>query len=297
MIGLRAGLALLTVCATAGACTMATRTKDILTGSQDIAASRPFEGTARNDALLDDPLLRGGLVVSPIEGLPSADGAAAADAVAAALRRLDIAAVVDAADAGPATLLGRRTAGDRVEWTLRRDNGRIIARFDGAIAPLQPDAIAERVDRAIRMEQGGAVEVAAATPVAVRPVEGAPGDGRIALTVAMKAALERLARAANLRVIDAPEPFEPPPGAFWVECRGLALPLDETALGVRLVWILRAPAGGAVVGQVVQENVVPADAFDAGWGAAAFDAAIAAAEGLANLLVEAREAKNAAAGG
>lgn len=296
MTSLRTVLALTAVVFALAACTMASRTKDMFTGSQDIAAARPFQGTARNDALLDDPLLRGGLVVSPIEGLPPADGAAAAEAVAAALRRLDVAAVVDSADAGPAVLLGRRMAGDRLEWTLRRDDGRMIARFDGAVAPLRPDDVAARVDRAIRMEQGGPTNVAAATPVAVRPVEGAPGDGRIALTVAIKAALQRLDRAANLRVIDAPEPFAPPPGAFWVECRGLALPLNESALGVRLEWILRDPSG-AFVGRVVQENVVPADAFDEGWGASAFDAAIAAAEGLANLLVEAREAMNVSAGG
>jgi hypothetical protein len=59
---------------------------------------------------------------------------------------------------------------------------------------------------------------------------------------------------------------------------------------VTIVWALKRAADGKEIGQVSQENAVPAGSLDGAWGDTAYDVAAAAAGGIVELLQRAQAA-------
>lgn len=111
-------------------------------------------------------------------------------------------------------------------------------------------------------------------PVAMRPVESAPGDGGESLPKAM----DHFLKLAGIPLVSEHEsPFAIIAGKVM-----LSEPMQRQQM-VRVEWILYAPAG-CRMGTVSQANQIPAGKFDGAWGDAAFAVAEGAVQGLSELL-------------
>ena len=111
-------------------------------------------------------------------------------------------------------------------------------------------------------------------PVALRPIEGAPGDGAESL---QKAMTHFLNLAGVPLVSEHESPFAIIAGKVM-----LSEPAQRMQT-VRVEWTMYAPAG-CRMGTVSQANQIPAGKFDAAWGDAAYAVAEGASQGLAELL-------------
>jgi hypothetical protein len=119
-----------------------------------------------------------------------------------------------------------------------------------------------------------------AAAVRVEHVTGAPGDGRTALTRAIGTALGR----AGVDVAKGTGRAR-----FLLDCQVELSGRSGATQHVRVRWVLLG-TNGKPVGQVAQENDVPAGALDGAWGDIAYAVASAAAPGIANLIERASSA-------
>jgi uncharacterized lipoprotein YmbA len=118
--------------------------------------------------------------------------------------------------------------------------------------------------------------------LALRPVTGAPGDGARSLTRAMDDALRRV----HVALADQPSDRE----RFILTGTVKLSPPEAGKQQVQVSWALLGP-DGRQIGQVSQENAVPAGSLDATWGDIAYAVANAAAPGIAALVERAKAAK------
>lgn len=287
-------LALLT--ALLSACGAAKVAGGMFTGEQGLGTPQPFLRDNRNEALLRSPFLRGALVIPPIEGLAPEDAQTLRIAMAESLRRSDVAALLDEpGSGGVAATLSARTDGEDVHFELRDPSGELIGDFDARGVLGRPgldyrsfgEAAGREAARLITDIQGGPAPERAKIAVAVVSMSGAPADGDDALPRALRAILAQGGPVIGYEVLSATADI--PDDAFRIEGEAGLAPLDDGRIRVRLSWRLLSPEG-EVLGAVTQANPVPADAFDEGWGPAAFDVALGAAEGLGALLDRARSA-------
>ncbi|MCC7049063.1 MAG: hypothetical protein IT562_20280 [Alphaproteobacteria bacterium] len=121
---------------------------------------------------------------------------------------------------------------------------------------------------------GGKKPASEPPPVALRPVEGAPGDGAEAL----RKAITHFLNLANVPLVSEHES----PFAIIAGKIALSEPAQRQQT-VRIEWALFAP-GGCRMGTVSQANQIPAGKFDGPWGDAAYAVAEGAAQGLTELL-------------
>jgi hypothetical protein len=119
--------------------------------------------------------------------------------------------------------------------------------------------------------------------IALEPIDGAPGDGGQSLKTALKAAL-------GILHIEAVEDLADRDVAFVLSARVKVTPAGKGIENVALVWSLFDLEGGEI-GQVEQENVIPAGRLNGRWGEVASLAAQGAAEGLADLVRRAKRKK------
>lgn len=242
-----------------------------------------------------------GIVVQPVTGAPGPVAAAAlAKAMADALQKEDVPADTDAGNRHSYRLATQVRAqplgGDRariaVDWVLAAADGHVVDREtvtqevpaaaflhgDAAVAKAlvaKPAAILAR-----RVEGDTPVEhIPHAPVVALAPVTGAPGDGGRALSLAIGSGLQH----AGIALRDKPDD------------RVTYLLTGKVAIGaakaghqdVKIVWIV-SKAGGGEIGQVSQENAVPAGSLDGAWGDTAYDVASAAIGGIVALIQQAQ---------
>ncbi len=177
-----------------------------------------------------------------------------------------------------------------MRWTLRDPQGSIFAAWDqfqsveGAAwrlaDPLVIDTFAATVAKelASRIEPGvlgPATATARAGPVslAILPIDGAPGDGNVSLTLA-------LANTLRVRGIDV-EPLDQNV-AFFIS-GGVSISAVKDGERVDVVWwLLRSD--GQEVGMVDQSNVLAVGALDGPWKDLAYAIAEGAADGILALL-------------
>jgi hypothetical protein len=111
--------------------------------------------------------------------------------------------------------------------------------------------------------------------VAVRKVDGAPGDGNNSLASSLTAVLKH----QDIELVDAangkPE--------LNVDCDVKLDPAKNGEQHVKIVWHVSRVAGGEV-GQVAQENDVPHGRLDGPWGDVAYSVAMAAQDGILQLV-------------
>lgn len=144
---------------------------------------------------------------------------------------------------------------------------------DGAITPppAQADAPTAPTPQTTKTAKPGAVAIKA---VAVPAVKGARGSGNSELTVAMRDALQQ----AGWPVLT-----ETRGDALTVRGRVTIGEAHGATQGVQIVWDVLTP-DGKNLGNLKQDNAVPAGSLDKSWGENARYAADAAAEGIFSLI-------------
>ncbi|MDX2223278.1 MAG: hypothetical protein SFV21_11040 [Rhodospirillaceae bacterium] len=267
---------------------------------------QPFKGTQKvtsDLAVLDVPSAVGIAVLSPA-GVPEPLAGEIARAVAKGLETYDIPAEAVATNGGLGFTLSGRAApvaagGDPValaiDWSLVSRRGETAGRYaqsaqvprvvwqsgGGSAQALGQEvaqAVARMIDAAtpIPASAGVAPPVGEPAPnlprVSVKPVEGAPGDGREALQLAMIQVLaengvKRDDVSPDVVVIGRVDVRPAVGGEDFVEIFWRAIGQD-----------------GQDLGEAKLSNTIPRGALDGAWGATAFAIAEAAAPDLMTLL-------------
>jgi len=262
----------------------------------------PFQPEDKSGNALLDLRDGAGIVVQPIAGAPTAGGRVLAEALAARLRDRAIPAATENGNLGSRRLAGRAAVrplpGGREEillyWELRDpDGGRagiLTQRREqaaGAWAAGDPallEALAESAAPEVATMVQDPVAEAVAIPgfpgarLVVLNMPGAPGDAAQSLPHALEAALQ----AAKLPVADRIGESD-------------LLILGDVTLGpkdgglqtVAIRWSLVSANDDRELGEIAQQNVVPAGSLDGPWGPVADEVARAAASGLLDLLGQA----------
>jgi hypothetical protein len=267
----------------------------------------PFEDDRPPAALLKIPDTAS-VSVAPVEGEPAGIAAKLGAALAAALLKRDIPASDKTTSLGSYPLYGRlvqsrpRDGKAKVTalWRLYDARGREIgerrAEFEAKpadwetdrdknierLAGLSADALRPLLQGESPGPAPAAPDAASAPPspddrrlqVAVGKISGAPGDGGKSLAGAVSAVLKR----QGLTMIgDAGK------ADLLVECEVALSPAKADKQHVKILWRVRR-ADGAEIGTVGQENDIPKGLLDGPWGDVAYTVALAAGEGLMQLV-------------
>ncbi len=240
-----------------------------------------------------------GILVPPVAGAPAPAAAAVATAMADALMKEDVPADTVATNSRSYRLAGTATAqplGDHtritIAWQLAGADGHIVATetesadvADAAWRAGDPDMAKALVARpapelARRVEGDAPLEhTVQATVVGIAPVTGASGDGGHALSLAIAAALQHAGVALQQKPDDKP--------SYLLAGKVAISAASAGHQEVKIVWAL-SRADGKEIGQVSQENAVPAGSLDGTWGDTAYDVATAAVGGIVQLLQQAQ---------
>lgn len=267
---------------------------------------RPFLGAPQ--ATHDNPLLdiptAVGIAVVPVRGLPDSLTTAVSRAAASRLQAFEIPAEAVPANTGLGfTLEGSvdtaaPSAGGRtvsILWMLRSRRGEVTgthrqnvfiperawAEGENETATLMGGEIATYVAGLLGANApaaGTQAQPPANLPtVSVKAVEGAPGDGRESLRLAVIQILnEKGVRRDDVN----PD--------ITLTCTMRSMPATEGLQQVEIVW--RATTrGGADLGTMRLDNTIPTGALDGPWGPTAFAIADAAASDLVALLTSGQE--------
>lgn len=250
---------------------------------------RPFEGFAPPDPALLRLPDRGGIVVLPVADAPPAAAEGLAQALAAALRAESVPAVTGGGNRESAFLQGRVDDPGHdaaVVWELYAGDGKPMGAHRQLIegTPIREWALGEPKLMAALAQagagpiaalmRGGPVLEVARPRIMLAQVTGAPGDGNVRLTAAMRAAL---AGAVEL-VAEGTT-------ALRIEGRVRVGRAENESQSVTITWAVRDGAGEEM-GQVSQSNAVPAGSLDGAWGEVAVAVADWAAAGILDLLDE-----------
>lgn len=243
-----------------------------------------------------------GVIVEPVAGAPEPAAHDLATAMAVALQNEDVPASTQARNRGSYRLSGIATARDAgdgtvlvsIQWAMRDPGGAVMSRQESRLTlPAsgwqQGGKPLAELARQVAPSLAKLVESTAPSPlkdidplVAVLQVTGAPGDGGRSLSRAMEDALRR----SNLALTQKPE--DKP--SYLVRGK---VELSAPASGkqqITISWSLLKADGGQV-GEVKQENAIPAGSLDGAWGLTAYDVANAAAPGIVALLAELQKAQ------
>jgi len=241
-----------------------------------------------------------GILVMPVVGAPARTAQDLAAAMAAALREADVPASTEAQNRGSYRVFGTASVAEEpagylaitVDWELRNPAGATIghqiARTAKPAAVWRqggPQAVAELAalpaPQLAKLVAGDAPLPKPGTDpvIAVHAIEGAPGDGAHALARAMGDALRR----ANLALAETPQTK----ANFILEGRVAMSPPADGKQQIKISWALKRPDGDAV-GEVNQENAIPAGSLDGAWGDIAYVVANAAAPGISALIDQAK---------
>jgi len=279
---------------------------------------QPFEGAERNEALIESILETTSVVLEPIDGLSGEFNNALMAEISEAAQDHDIPLSMDREARSADRLRGRFDAVldrghgliGRVSWELETVDGEAIDRFQvsypmrtysewdanlfdvenstwrEAIAEETAGELAQVLDSrpltARRLAGIPGASSAMGPPVLMPAITGAPGDGNLSLTRAVRALLEQ----QEVNVINPsqlPEGFD----ANTAYTLSGAVQLGETdPMGgqpIAISWDLYDPAG-AHLGNVAQSNMVEPGSLDGPWGEVAVYAGMGAAEGIMTLL-------------
>jgi hypothetical protein len=258
---------------------------------------QPFRGGPKvtsDNPLLDVPAATG-VAILPIMGLPPETSDAYTKAVADRLDAMEIPAAA-VAKAGALGFIASGTAANIVDsptgqtfdvaWTLKSRHGDIVARFvqsvrispgeAGNVAAAGASARQIAYHMGLGPEPTQAAATAPAAPVlpsvSVKPVEGAHGDGRTSLALAVLQALSD----AGMRRDD----VNPDVSLFATIT---TKPEGFDSQDVTIAWraVLR---DGRELGSVKVQNTIPVGALDGAWGPTAFSIAAAAQKDLVRLI-------------
>ena len=240
-----------------------------------------------------------GVWIAPIKGEPSAIATKLGAAVASALLKRDIPASDKTASLGSYLLYGLVAESDirsgeaavTVYWRLRDAEGRLVgaptaklrakigdlaAGADGPVAQLAgltADGLAPLLEDEAPLEAAKGSQ-RGRTRVAIRQINGAPGDGEKSLATAIAAVLKQ----QNLAIVGKDQKAD-----LYVDGEVSVATAKSDDQHVKIIWHVHR-ADGAEIGTVGQENEVPRRLLDGPWGDLAYSIAIAAGDGLAQLV-------------
>jgi hypothetical protein len=243
------------------------------------------------------------IAVMPVEGEPHATAAKLAPAVAQEFLKHNIPASDQSPGRASYQLDGRiEQRPDQsgkslvtVHWRLRDPRGQVVSeRSDKLAAPTRDwqtgsdepiaklaaagaDAMAVKLtgETPPKEEQQQAASAASRLRVAVRKVNGAPGDGNTSLATSLAAVLKH----QDLDIVDLAK-GKPD---LAVDCDVKLDPVKDGKQHVKIIWRVARPDGGEI-GQVAQENDVPRGQLDGAWGDIAYMVAMAAEGGIMQLV-------------
>jgi hypothetical protein len=262
---------------------------------------RPFLGAPQataNNPLIDIPTAVG-IAVLPVRGLPDTLNMAISRAAADRLQALEIPAEAVATNAGlgftlegTAETAAPSPAGHTVSifWVLKSRRGAVTGTHRQNV--LVPDDAWQKGDGPTTTLIGGEAATAVAallgadTPsaavsakpviqlptVSVKPVEGAPGDGRESLRLAV---IQILSEHGVRRDDVMPD--------ITLTCTLSSKPATDGLQQVEIVWQARTK-DGADLGTMRLDNTIPNGALDGPWGPTAFAIADAAGADLMRLI-------------
>jgi len=176
-----------------------------------------------------------------------------------------------------------------VYWQLRDPRGKLVRERSDHLVAATREWNAGKEEPVAQLAAASAAGLAASmlpetpkeapgggrTRVAVRKVAGAPGDGDTALATSLSTVLKH-------RDIELVDPVQGKPD-IAVDCDVTLDPAKEGKQHVKIVWRVARAAGGEI-GKVAQENDVPRGRLDAAWGDVAYSVAVAAEEGIMQLV-------------
>jgi hypothetical protein len=237
-----------------------------------------------------------GVSIAPIEGQPAAVADKLGAAVASALLKHDIPASDETTSLGSYQLSGRVVearpqagkASVTAYWRLQDSKGKTVgertARFEaearewesGDAQPIERLAGLSAEALAPLLEDEAPVEAAAErrVRVAIRDISGAPGDGPTSLGAAVAAVL----RKQDLAIVEKGQPAD-----LTIDGEVSVSPVKANQQHVKILWHVRR-ADGVEIGTAGQENDVPKGLLDGPWGDLAYNVAIAAGDGLMQLV-------------
>jgi hypothetical protein len=247
---------------------------------------RPFMPDDKSE--IENPLLRlpdhGGVVVPPAWGLPEDEGRALSEAVAEALRNMDIPA--NSRVGNPQSLildLQTHTRAGRIAIAaslVDPDGTALLEDTKESAVPAAPDdpkawaaqarALAQAISAAMKPD---AIAARLLPSLLVGDVAGAPGDGGRTLARSLAFQLEK----AGLRVVDAGGS-----GVLAVEGFVTIANLPNEMRRVSIQWRVR-DAGGTELGRVDMANPVPRALIERQWAELAFEIAAASADGIRDI--------------
>lgn len=227
-----------------------------------------------------------GIIVLPVTGAPAAPEMA--PAMASALQTLDVPATTGAHNRASFRLTGiaREDSAARsvtVDWELRSAAGATIGRHATTLADLSaPSDLANAAARDAAPSIAAMISGEAPLPTPVADpvigfggVTGSPGDGAHALERAIRDALHR----SHIAVASQPAA----PAVAQVAVTVSLSPASAGKQHIKIVWRVTRP-DGSEIGQVMQENAVPAGSLDGPWGDVAYAVADAAGPGIASIV-------------
>jgi hypothetical protein len=245
-----------------------------------------------------------GVSIAPVDGAPRAVAAKLGTALAAALLKRDILASEKTGNLSSFQLYGRVVeasprggkAAVTAYWRLYDAKGRSLGERTavveastkewetGSDAPLQrlaqssADGIAPLVEDEAPVEAAAAAEGARRTRIVVRNIGGAPGDGAKSLAAAVKSVLQR----RELAVVEPGQPAD-----LYVDADIVVAPAQQNKQHIKITWHVGRQAESAEIGTVGMENDVPRGLLDGPWGDLAYNIALAAGDGLSQLIARA----------
>jgi hypothetical protein len=259
----------------------------------------PFEDDRPPAALLKVRDVAG-VAIAPIAGKPAALAEKLGAAVAGALLKRDIPASDKTTSLGSYQLYGRLVeerphrgkASLTAHWRLYDAKGRTVGEHSAKVeteAGEGESTDAKTIERlaglsadglAPLLEEEAPVEAAVESPgggrtrIAIRAISGAPGDGATSLAAAVATVLKR----QDLAIVEQAEKAD-----LIIDGEISVTPVKPNQQHVKILWHVRR-ADGAEIGNAGQENDVPRGLLDGPWGDLAYSVAIAAGDGLMQLI-------------
>lgn len=240
-----------------------------------------------------------GVSIAPLVGAPSAVAKKLGAAMAKALLKRDIPASEKTANLDSYQLYGRVVealpedgkAAVTALWWLYDAKGRTLGErsarveadtrdwLSGSDPPIERLAALSADGLAPLLEDKAPVAATASAEaerlrVAVDKVSGAPGDGATSLAAAVAGVLQR----HNLAIV-----VDGAKADLYVKGDVTVTPVMPDKQHVKIVWHVRR-SDGTEIGTVGQENDVPKGLLDGPWGDVAYSVAVAADDGLLQLV-------------
>lgn len=266
-----------------------------------MALPQPFHTAHKDLPLTLTSMGRNDVAVPPVTGLSIANNHVIRDALTEAGDQADVLMLRDMPEWPTYVLEGVATQSPdtiTIKWYLRNDKMHLVKKFDVSAqrSDAPADIIGSRVARQIAEQTVSVLSSTLATnggvmnqPIApasttartapmiyIGAAKGAPGDGNRALPAALRAVLGE---------DGAPLTGDASKADFTLAANVAMDRAENGKESMAITWQV-IDRKGVIAGQITQSNEIKAGSLDHDWGQTAFDIALAAENGLGDMLSE-----------